>query len=1716
MEFFEESNNTEETNNVVENNEVKEVKETYEIETPKTDSAEGKSFMKKKGTLIAGIAAGVGAVVLGTVIGVLSCNGGKDKDVTVRFMGADGTNVENIVAEKGAEVALPTPEKEGFKFEGWYTNESFEGERVTKFVANGDVTYYAKWTALCAITSDLNGGSLSDAKVYVEKGVSVYDAVKDLVPTKTGLIFGAWFYNGKELDKNVRAAAEGIALKAEYKVEYTVEIYLENLDGNGYPETPEKILTESDYVGKKVTPELDVSGCTQVAHAEEVLSTTLSDKAAENVLKAYFNRNTYTVTFDPNYPGGGSSGKKTVEAKYGAEVPVPSDVAEYMKEGYCMLGWSTSASGDITYPADLDSLLHNVGGSEDKGYTVKVERTTILYGVWKKGMTDVFGGDDYLYYVEGMGETIYLARGDVFFKGEYNTDKKTFKFKDGAYTILDGKLLGNDKYLYTDDARSGISYLYEIGKELNERVTLYIDNQNGITYTEYDENGDKVTEMKGTYTLISEGEYEATFTEKDKQPITETMSFLIGKVNDTSAFQIGNDEERNAGTFKFSGIMKKADGGYAIGTREDVTVQFDGYGTATWLQSGSKSYYNYQKLGDGKYRLTDSSGNEFGVMSLNKNNHTFFVYDKKLDTEIQLGEDGVLKLDGMGSATYTLGNKTFTSYYTATTMPMGSTLIALTDDKDGYQEYKFLLTFKEEDATDENGEVAGTVEVVDTARKVLNTYAEYYYKDVDSLYYAPMLVLDEEEEGWANVYGYTAQRTYLKVSVGTYTKLDDGTYLFEREDGFDYEYVQEEPINLSTVDAFVFQIGNQSGYSIHYWYSFNGVAMEDNVDYTAGEATLKLVGGFAYYKATANMNVAMGAYTKNGDVISFTDEKGEQYYIELNGATFTLLDYAPYTAYLLGSDNKGNSNYALKFNGKGGATYVVNETETAGTIAQLYNGDKPVKTLLGEDVYQFTADDNSITFAYIQITSGGSTFYLVEDTAYAAGEYTAPQSVLSGTITLDGYCYEAKYVDGDIVYDGKYYVEEGVVYFQTNGKTYVLDKAGEQQFTLRGEEYGYYAYFTNEYFGDLYFEFDGYGKLSVFTLEKQGDEYVRTNEKTGTYDQNGNVYTLIYGEGADKKTYVCEYANLSYKGKDGKSYKVLSQEQTVERNVLIDTEDWAVLILDEFGGAIKYDAMGQKQTGRYTRITDKLVYFVNSQGTDACLYDCEMDNGAASPIELTNRSYYTSDLKALNFTKYGFAIFNGDTENLRFYQMDGKNVVIYRRPLDETEEANTYGFVEDRSFGVLGDKEQEYNGETYYKNGGADIDFNRVESNLSKYPVIMYGQTWTINTVTFAPAGGETFQVSAKVNATVTYTKDGQEKTETVNQNCSVVREDGELYILIAGAFRLYINATFAGNGGESTFEAYELGFKQELSAYRYLDIYYRLYASYGPATANSFKNTAGTITLEMDFDENGKEEKENSKMSASFGEDANLYDSANKNLTELKDKPFIALDNGLYYVETTMDDGYVYRMYFGMQTHPVLRATGYLVYAFVRMQEFTVNAGTSDEYTVSVGRTITSEVSVEAGSLFSMELKNASGTLGVKYAPFDSDSLYKVDDTYYYVDRKTNEDGEVISATYYTVRLTENAGGAVEDENRKNFTTYQSAEVIAKEDATIKYEENDKKRFVEIVNGEVRQLNLYGNIYYAKESTYDEATKTYTVVTTKGTNYKVQVVGDYVVVNQG
>ena len=66
---------------------------------------------------------------------------------TLSFSVGSGTAIADMEYQAGTEVTLPIPEYASHTFQGWYLNNSYTGNPVTKVTMTDDVTVYAKWSA---------------------------------------------------------------------------------------------------------------------------------------------------------------------------------------------------------------------------------------------------------------------------------------------------------------------------------------------------------------------------------------------------------------------------------------------------------------------------------------------------------------------------------------------------------------------------------------------------------------------------------------------------------------------------------------------------------------------------------------------------------------------------------------------------------------------------------------------------------------------------------------------------------------------------------------------------------------------------------------------------------------------------------------------------------------------------------------------------------------------------------------------------------------------------------------------------------------------------------------------------------------------------------------------------------------------------------------------------------------------------------------------------------------------------------------------------------------------------------------------------------------------------------------------------------------------------------------------------------------------------------
>lgn len=227
----------------------------------------------------------------------------------------------------GGAITAPTvTAKDGYAFGGWYTDGSNFAEN-TKFktgdkMPEGDVTYYAKWTAIeYTITYNLDGGtnvSGNPAQYTVETG-----KITLVAPTKTGYRFDGW-YTDDTYSTKVTEIAAGKTGHVTLYAKWTVKQYTITWETNGGNALTGNYTTTADYGTAIVRPddptkEADAQYTYTFGgwYTDRALTQPLDDNAtvpAEN-LTVYAKWNTtaqtYTVKwYGVNNPWWGSAAKK--------------------------------------------------------------------------------------------------------------------------------------------------------------------------------------------------------------------------------------------------------------------------------------------------------------------------------------------------------------------------------------------------------------------------------------------------------------------------------------------------------------------------------------------------------------------------------------------------------------------------------------------------------------------------------------------------------------------------------------------------------------------------------------------------------------------------------------------------------------------------------------------------------------------------------------------------------------------------------------------------------------------------------------------------------------------------------------------------------------------------------------------------------------------------------------------------------------------------------------------------------------------------------------------------------------------------------------------------------------------------------------------------------------------------------------------------------------
>lgn len=1666
---------------------------------------------------------------------VFAACGDKTTKYDLSFVTNGGDAIASVSVEEGADYTLPTPTREGYEFDGWYLNAEFTGEKVTSITVTQDSSVYAKWIRIGTVTLNTDGGTLSTATVTVKAGDSIYEAVKDLVPQKAGLTFGAWFDGNTEITESSVMGDSDITLTARYKVEYTVEVYLQNVEQTDYVKSAEDTFTGSDYVGAEYQPNVTMPGFTEVNNDNAHTSGTLSEDASANVFSHYFDRNVITLTFNPNYPNGQEGGTVVLEnVVYGAPIDVPAD---FEMTGYCLVGWSTTQDGEAVYTSNyiFDHLYNKQEGETAPGSAADFVESATLYGVWERGYADMFGGGDYLYIV---GNDIYINRSGIFFRGEYNADNATFIFiGEDNRTRVTGKINDDRTFVYADSSRANTSAtLFVAGQGLDNSTNIYFDEYNGLTYRVSQEDGPAL--ISDGYYTIEDNLYTVIFDEGDFAG--QMFTFMLGTVSTNSgtvpAFQIRNEEEINMGLLNRALIddgTVSEEGSLITFNDSYYSITLDGLGIATYrVDTETTNYYYTYDPETMLLTLRTASMQLAGVMKVSTYNgrYIYMPYDENSDLDITVGNTK-LTLDGAYIATYNDGTTTINGYFVMEESVFGSLATVYSGDT----VYKFIITSSTMEVPSEEEDGGTTTVTTYSFERKPAGYNEYYYSAADAIYRLPLIIMDDTAAGRASMYGWTTNSEYVKLSTGRYV-LNQNQYTYTADQFFapDNLVIEENRDEDGNVSYIYYQVNQETGertvwmrplldiinvqtavfsldtvntnYNVSYWYSYTPEDGDMEIcteRYTTPESqdTLTLIGGFAQY--VSDGNVVIGAFSpqKNYYILASGDSR---YYFELDSENrlFTALDYAPVSATKILATGNADSDIKIELDGKGGAVYSVttvgedgekNTVTYTGTVSESGSN-----TAFDTPIMRFRESRaDGLTFDFILVANGSAMYFSVMDEQYM-GTFTADGT----TLVLDGFFFRASYTDAQGNEEtGIYYIIEdgGVCLYTDTGYKY-FDLKDDNTFTKRGDEYGSYLVLNNQTNGGMAVTFDGYGKLEirVTAMNDEGEYETNVIASDVEYVMDGDTCTFTYNTQYGEVTLTGRMGTYIVNSTAYKAFYVFNEET---QTTLVDTSDWSVLALDGYGNAVKYAQNGATETGSYMLITDDMLYYVNNASTDASIYLYDLDNGTVTPAKFTAFGYYTSDLESLLFTRYGFAIFNGTTRY--YYNVVDGVCYLYHQEFDEQglipQETNKYGFIEE-VFGEFTDV-KEWEDKVYYRDEGVALSFTRDPKTADNYKIPLNNGTeveyMPIGNITFTPSGSDEFTVIGQVQLGDSYYS---------AYICREVTEDGvEMYIripLTVGYYRLDITVSYSGGGKVNNYEITSMRRIISLPSYNYLSVYYYIAMFYGQEFANTIPNTYGNIQLIYNYDVEGQQT--DSYMTGTFGEDSGFYD-INGNIMSFDKAEFAEEGNG--YVadftaanaEDETPDTYTYRLHIGVQYIQQLGTFGYVVSGLTRVQTFEANDG----YTVEVERLITSDTGTQPGYVYSLKLTKDG-------EPIEYDIRMLSDGSWHCIVRTTDDNDKITSTTYYKVVLTEMTIAPIEPDEEGGealeiVAPYESANVVVMPMETV-YADNGTD-YVDInEDGEIMLMTVGNSIYVATESLYDEQSNTYTVTASSGDRFSVVV----------
>ncbi|MBQ9206632.1 MAG: InlB B-repeat-containing protein [Treponema sp.] len=511
---------------------------------------------------------------------------------------AGGATAPATYSRRSGDITLPILVRTGYLFGGWYTDSHFaDSAKITTIASGstGNYVLYAKWipiTYTIKFDANANDGTTGTLSGTTADLLATYDKTDALTTngySRNGYAFVKWnskedgtgrdFLNAASAVWNLSSEQGGeVTLYAQWKVadaRYTVRHFLQNIYDDSYTEDESAAQNEGGVTDEEtaVAAKTTYTGFTPQAVTQQIVK---SDDST--VVNVYYDRNSYTLSFEPNatlLSGAADTSVSSIPAsetrKYQSEKAISEAIPT--RTGYVFASWNTQSNGGGTRYAAGSSLTMAEAGD------------TTLYAEWTANQYTVkFDGNGGTT-TSGEAETIQVMRYDHAAILSENTFRLTGYAFDGWAQYADGtgsSWQNHAEVVNLTAENGGTVTLFAKWKEAETTYTVehYKQNASGSGYTivtaDTETKGGKTGEDTAAVARTYEGFTVQTFAQKK---IENNGSTLVKIYYDRSAYTLSFDKTAGSGTMAsqtfYNGILQALNANQFTRTG----YSFDGWAT---------------------------------------------------------------------------------------------------------------------------------------------------------------------------------------------------------------------------------------------------------------------------------------------------------------------------------------------------------------------------------------------------------------------------------------------------------------------------------------------------------------------------------------------------------------------------------------------------------------------------------------------------------------------------------------------------------------------------------------------------------------------------------------------------------------------------------------------------------------------------------------------------------------------------------------------------------------------------------------------------------------------------------------------------------------------------------------------------------------------------------------------------------------------------------